>query len=54
MISYNRSVTAMCLKIRDRLKVKFLFYDRWEIALIVNRHCITVFGWMWIISMVVC
>ncbi len=29
MISYNRSVTAMCLKIRDRLKVKqySLFFD---------------------------
>jgi hypothetical protein len=25
MISYNRSVTAMCLKIRDRLKVSFFF-----------------------------
>lgn len=50
MISYNRSVTAMCLKLRDRLKVGSGFFGiaiGWNLI----RLCIIMYGWMWIISM---
>jgi hypothetical protein len=44
MISYNRSVTAMCLKIRDRLKVKRGFSSvNWQFflaLLVVTLQCL--------------
>lgn len=55
MISYNRSVTAMCLKIRDRLKVNLESHSRSSgSASRLASRCTTTSGWTWIISTAEC